>query len=742
MPPGDSAPSSSKSIEIRVHGRGGQGGVTCAKILASVYAQLGKSVQTFGDYAGERSGSPVRAYTRVDDNLVTNRNKVYEPDHLVVLDPSLLKGDVVTGLKSGGTLLLNTPNGLDGFKNKFQEFGLATVDATEIARRHKIGTRSLIIVNTAIAGAFCKLQGLSLELLEQTYTSLGLLDNLPAAKEAYEAVQIRAATSQGVAAPKAAAAPARAEVAPLTEHLESPPTNLKTGSWSSQRPMYVDRLAPCTAHCPAGIDAVGFVRTVGTDGEAAAAAILGQTNPLPGVCGRICPAPCMDGCNRGGFDGAINIRGLERWIADHAQVVPEKVEPAADRKQVAIVGGGPSGLSAAYTVALAGHSATIFDREPQLGGTLRASVPEYLLPRAVLDKEIEAILSLGVETRLGEALTNEGIAALAGDFDAVILAANMGRPVKPDLEGIELAGVEQANEFLRRHHQSGDGKISGHVLVVGDGFSALDAARVALRAGAERVTLAVERSESDIPGMWAAREGLRQAKEEGVTILARKRLSGLSGKDRVEVVELADLGQGGSLDTGPTILEVDHVLLAPGRVENMAGLPKGWRLEGEEIHLGNGQKPLFAAGELADGNGSVAHAIGSGRRAAGLALQALDQKIDLFVPADPEKAVKLDDLLLDRFKEAPPTLDVLRPAKTRVADFDEANLGMKSAGEESERCFSCGRCNHCDTCLVYCPEGIVRRTPKGGFAVNFSYCKGCGICVQECARSAMEMKEI
>ncbi|MFH0946761.1 MAG: 2-oxoacid:acceptor oxidoreductase family protein [Planctomycetota bacterium] len=602
MPPGDSAPGSSKSIEIRVHGRGGQGGVTCAKILASVYAQMGKSVQTFGDYAGERSGSPVRAYTRVDDNLVTNRNKVYEPDHLVVLDPSLLKGDVVTGLKPGGTLLLNTPKGLNGFKDKFLEFELATVDATEIARKHKIGTRSLIIVNTAIAGAFVKLQGLSLDLLGQTYIKLGLKDNLPAAKEAYELVEIRPATIQ-VAAPeeKGAPAPARAEVAPLTEHFESPPTGLKTGSWSSQRPLYVDRLAPCTAHCPAGNDAIGFVRAVGTDGEAAAAAILSKTNPLPGVCGRICPAPCMDNCNRSAFDGAVNIRGLERWIADHVRVVPEKVEPAEDPKRVAIIGGGPAGLSAAYTVALAGHSATIFDREPELGGAMRTEIPENLLPRVILDSEIEAILDLGVEFHAGEALDGEGIAALTHEYDAVVLAL--------------------------------------------------------------------------------------------------------------------------------------------GQAEGKKTLPAGWRLEGEQVHRGDGQGVLFAAGELMGGGDTVAHAIGSGRRAAGLALTSLGQKLDLFDPPNPEQAVKPEEILLDHFEKIPPAPDRLRPAGAVVSTSDEVNLGLETAAE-SERCFSCGRCTNCDTCLVYCPEGIIRRTPTGGFAANFSYCKGCGICVEECARSAMEMKEI
>ena len=141
----------SASIELRLHGRGGQGGVTCAKILAAAYSRLGKHVQAFGDYAGERSGAPVRAYTRVADAPITNRNKVYRPDHLMVLDASLLGDDTVAGLAPGGTLLLNAPDGPEAFEGRFEPFRLALVDATAIARKHGIGTRSVVIVNTTIA---------------------------------------------------------------------------------------------------------------------------------------------------------------------------------------------------------------------------------------------------------------------------------------------------------------------------------------------------------------------------------------------------------------------------------------------------------------------------------------------------------------------------------------------------------------------------------------------------------------
>src|SRR5512132_3923300 len=138
------------SLEIRLHGRGGQGGVTCAKILAATYARLGKSVQTFGDYAGERSGAPIRAYTRGSDEPIQNRNKIYEPDHVLVLDPTLLDKDAVAGLAPGGILLVNTHETIQSLAKRYGGFRIATIDATSIARRLGIGTRSVLIVNTTI----------------------------------------------------------------------------------------------------------------------------------------------------------------------------------------------------------------------------------------------------------------------------------------------------------------------------------------------------------------------------------------------------------------------------------------------------------------------------------------------------------------------------------------------------------------------------------------------------------------
>jgi 2-oxoacid:acceptor oxidoreductase gamma subunit (pyruvate/2-ketoisovalerate family) len=193
-------------LEIRVHGRGGQGGVTCAKLLACMYAEQGLHVQTFGDYGSERAGAPVRAFTRVDTAPVTNRNKVYHPHHLLVLDPALLADDVLGGAGAGALLLVNSARGLSAFSAGQRHLRTAVVDATAIARRHGIGSAALVIVNTTLAGAYARVADIPWEVVERAYRALDLEGDLPAAREAHQAVVLRE--------PEVAAAPAPARPAP------------------------------------------------------------------------------------------------------------------------------------------------------------------------------------------------------------------------------------------------------------------------------------------------------------------------------------------------------------------------------------------------------------------------------------------------------------------------------------------------------------------------------------------------
>jgi 2-oxoacid:acceptor oxidoreductase gamma subunit (pyruvate/2-ketoisovalerate family)/2-oxoacid:acceptor oxidoreductase delta subunit (pyruvate/2-ketoisovalerate family) len=739
-----------ESTEIRFHGRGGQGGVTGAKLVAAAYASLGKSVQTFGDYAAERSGAPVRAYTRVGDEPITNRNKVYEPDHLVVLDHHLLGPDVFAGLKPGGTILLNSPEPLARYRDEHPDVTFAVVDATAIARRHGIGSRSVVIVNTTIVGAYAKLHGIPLGVLRATFERLGFLGNYPAAEEAYAAVGIRPAIAvETDYRPNGRAAPPR-PVEPLTEHHAGAGTGLATGTWGTRTPIYVEKLAPCNAFCPAGNDVVGFVQAVAGGDPLRGAAILAASTPLPGVCGRVCPAPCMDGCNRRDYDGEVDIRGLERWIADRAQLVVDPPEPREDARSFAIVGGGPAGLAAAQQIAGLGHRATIFDGEERLGGVLHTGIPTYRLPREVLEREVAAVLALGVDAHCGTFLDAGDLARLADEHDGLILATGLQKLRGLDVPGADLLGIEQGIRFLHRLNtvpaeQRSAVRLTGHVVVLGGGNTAMDCARSALRAGARKVTIAYRRSRAEMP---AIREEIEQALEEGVELRELAAPVGFGGDHRVASVVLAEVELGPADDTGrraprvtdrTAILPCDHVLLALGQSADTSFLPRGWTVLDGRVYRDGQPSPVFLAGDLATGDGTVTHAIGSGRRAAGRALEAAGVEVEVFERPDRRTAVPSTDIRFDHFARMRPAVHALEPATSRVGHFQEVDQGLADP-LEAHRCFSCGHCTQCDTCLVYCPEGIVRREAPA-YSVDYTFCKGCGICVEECPRRAMEMVE-
>lgn len=731
-------------MEIRLHGRGGQGGVTCAKLLAACYAHERKHVQTFGDYAGERSGAPVRAYTRVDDEPITNRNKVYEPDHVIVLDAHLLGSDTLDGLALGGILLVNTGERLEDLPARYAPYRLATVDATGIARRHGIGTRTVVIVNTTIAGAFARLAGIPLETLEATCRALGFLSNFEAAREAWQEVRWREPVTRGmeVAAPVRRVPGPSVPVEPLTEHVSSAPTGLRTGAWSSQRPRYVENPAPCNAWCPAGNDVVGFVQALARDGVEAAGEILHASSPLPGTCGRVCPAPCMEGCNRVEYDGAVHIRGLERWISDRTSARGTPA-PASRSLDVAIVGGGPAGIAAAWTLARAGHHATIHERESALGGLLHTGIPGYRLPREVLRRELAALDGLGIDMRLGKALSGEDLRSLARANDAVILATGLQRSRTLDLPGAGLEGIEDGLAFLRRVNLGEATPLAGPVVVLGGGNTAMDCARSALRLGASRVTVAYRRTRAEMP---AIREEVELAEREGIELCWLLAPRAFVGDDRLWSIELTEVELGEPDASGrraPVLTErvqrlpCRHVLLALGQSADLGLLPAGWELRQGRVFEGEAPLAVFAAGDLATGDGTVAHALGSGRHVATVALRALGLEVETFRRPERASAVPSTDIRFDHFERREPAAERLLPRRDATLGFDETNQGLIDP-LEAHRCFSCGHCTHCDTCLVYCPEGVVRRVEQG-YALDYTYCKGCGICVHECPRLGMEM---
>ncbi len=716
-------------LEVRVHGRGGQGGVTCAKIIASIYAEQGLHVQTFGDYGSERTGAPIRAFTRVDTAPIKNRNKVYAPHHVVVLDAGLLGPDVLDGAEAGTVVLLNTARGLDPFAGRHGHFRFAAVDATAIARRHGIGTSAVVIINTTLAGAYARAMGLPWDAVERAFAAQGLASDLPAAREAWDAVEIREADA-GAPPPEVGARIAPQPVLGIAEHVADLPTPLRTGAWRTQVPRYRSHAAPCSAACPAGNDVLGFVRALETGGLEAAAGILSRTQPLPSVCGRVCPAPCMTACNRGAYDGAVNVRALERWIGDHAAHRPARPAPAERRRRVAVVGSGPAGLSAAFALARAGHEVTLHEGEDRLGGVLRTGIPEYRLPPEVLDRDVDRILSLGVTARTGAFLDADGVARLAAQNDAVIVAAGLPRLTALDAPGVELDGVRQGIRFLDAVRKGEAPRLSGHVVVVGGGNTAIDCARTALRLGASAVSIAYRRGRKEMP---AIAPEIDEAVEEGVRLLLHRQPVRIAGEGRVEGIELAEVELGEPDASGrrrpvvtdrTALVPCDAVLLALGQSADRSIVPD----------LPN----VLLAGDMATGEGTVTHAIGDGRRAAARVLAALDGAPQpVRARPAPEELVTPAHVRFSHFEVEPPHRERHRKGSPAALGFDEVNRGL-AGPEEAGRCFSCGTCTECDTCVLYCPEGVVSRALHG-YRIDDDFCKGCGMCVAECPRRAMEM---
>ncbi|MCD7841555.1 MAG: FAD-dependent oxidoreductase, partial [Lachnospiraceae bacterium] len=275
---------------------------------------------------------------------------------------------------------------------------------------------------------------------------------------------------------------------------------------------------PCVSQCPAGVDIPGYVALVAEGRYGDAVRLIRKDNPLPAVCGRICEHPCEVRCRRTLIDDPVNIRGLKRFAVDHAGDVPLPVPAAPTGKKVAVIGGGPGGISAAYYLTLMGHQVTIFEQRKKLGGMLRYGIPNYRLPREELDREIDQILSLGITVKtcvtVGE---SPSIVDLRKEYDAVYIAIGAHTDRKIGIEGEDAKGVISAVELLRGIGDDEMPDFTGKsIVVIGGGNVAMDVARSAIRLGASRVRIAYRRRSVD---MTAMPEEVAGAIEEGCELL-------------------------------------------------------------------------------------------------------------------------------------------------------------------------------------------------------------------------------
>jgi len=517
-----------------------------------------------------------------------------------------------------------------------------------------------------------------------------------------------------------------------------------TGSWRTERPLYVHRLPPCNDACPAGEDVQGWLY----DGEAgnyeSAWRHLTRDNPIPAIMGRICYHPCQTACNRGQLDETVGINSVERFLGDHAisQGWQFSIDAPPTGKKVLVVGSGPSGLSAAYQLALKGHGVTIREGAPSPGGMMRYGIPSYRLPRQILDAEILRITNMGVTIECNSKVENAE-AALEEGFDAVFLAIGAHLGKRAYIPAGDSAHILDAVSML---HMTAEGEpplLGRRVIVYGGGNTALDAARTARRLGAYEAMVVYRRNREKMP---AHDIEVNEALDEGIIMRWLSTISWVNeGLVTVEKMELD--GNGFPQPTGEfETLEADSVILALGQevdlslVEDVDGVLIDDGVIQVDDLLMTGRNGIFAGGDAVPGERTATNAVGHGKHAA----RAIDAWLhgETFVH-DPRPAMATFDRLNTwYYSDAPKTVRPKLDAARRATNFAEVVQGLdeETALFEARRCLSCGNCFSCDNCFGVCPDNAVIKFGEGNYEFNLDYCKGCGICAAECPSGAIDME--
>ena len=520
----------------------------------------------------------------------------------------------------------------------------------------------------------------------------------------------------------------------------------RTGSWRTERPVYVDRLPPCNQACPAGENIQAWLYHAEEGNYRAAWDELMKNNPLPAIMGRACYHPCQDSCNRATLDSSVNIHAVERFLGDLAIREGWSVANATPSSgaKVLVIGAGPSGLSAAYHLALMGHRVSIREAGPVPGGMMRFGIPKYRLPRDVVDAEVQRIVDMGVTLELDARVDDIPATLSTGGFDACFAAIGAHLAKKVDIPAPDAMKILDAVSFLRgMETDDAPLQLGRRVVVYGGGNTAVDVARTARRLGAEPV-IVYRRTREQMP---AHDFEIDEALEEGVVVNWLRTIKEADEHAlKVETMVLDDNGWPQPTGEFETI-EADTVVLALGQNVDQSLLTN---LEGVELNrdgvvevgsdMMTAYPGVFAGGDMVPSERTVTVAVGHGKKAA--------RNIDAYLrgvsyaPAPKHEVASFEQLntwyYTDAEQAVQPILDDIR----RRTTFDEVVSGLDEGNAlfEARRCLSCGNCFECDNCYGICPDNAITKLGPGQrFEFKYDYCKGCAMCATECPCGAIKM---
>jgi formate dehydrogenase major subunit len=531
---------------------------------------------------------------------------------------------------------------------------------------------------------------------------------------------------------------------------------------------YADCKGPCHVACPAGIDVQGYLALARAGRDDEALALIRERNPLPSICGRVCVRHCEANCHRIKVDDAVGVNLVKRYLADAAVGrLPKPVPAKPSGHRVAVVGGGPGGLSAAWFLARRGHAVTIFDAHPKLGGTVRYGIPDYRLPQEVIDAEVQYILDHGVKARTGVRLGKDfTLESLKGEgFEAILLALGAMKAKPMQVTNEDTPGVLGGIDFLARVKLEGPPKLEGHVVVVGGGNTAIDAARTAARCGAAKVTILYRRTRAEMPADPAEVE---DALEEGIALellVAPKEVVAENGHVKALRCQRMQLGEPDASGRRRPVpipgstqdVECTAIIAAIGQDVDLSGATapaatKWGTLKADDKTTVTSVPGVFATGDAVSGPAAAIDAIGGGRRAA-VAIDVYLETGGLQVGAPEFVSRKTllgevpEGSLAHVAKRPRAEMPKVTPA-VRVHNWEEVDLGLsvEAARAETLRCLSCG-CSAISTCKLkeYAQEYQADQTRLTGkvrkhevdnrhplITMDANKCILCGRCIRQC----------